>query len=98
MYSHYVDQIIRRCIPENEMSPILQHCHSMECGGHFGEQRTISKVLKLGFFFPSLFKDAQSFVKVCDKCQRMRNIVSKNEMPLNSILEVELFDVWVLIL
>ncbi|XP_078171369.1 uncharacterized protein LOC144565476 [Carex rostrata] len=30
----------------------------------------------------------------CDKCQRTGNISKRNEMPLNSILEVELFDVW----
>ena len=33
-------------------------------------------------------------MKTYDKCQRTGNISNKNEMPLNSILEVELFDVW----
>ena len=53
----------------------------------------LEKVLQAGFYYPTLFKDAQSFVKACDKCKRTRNISIKNEMPLNSILEVELFDV-----
>ena len=30
------DQIIRRCVPETEISSILQFCHSSACGGHFG--------------------------------------------------------------
>ena len=30
----------------------------------------------------------------CDKCQRMRNISKKHEMPLKVILEVEIFNVW----
>ena len=30
----------------------------------------------------------------CDRCQWMGNISRINEMPLNNILEVELFDVW----
>ncbi|XP_074271714.1 uncharacterized protein LOC141595652 [Silene latifolia] len=30
----------------------------------------------------------------CDKCQRSRNISRRHEMPMNYILEVELFDVW----
>ncbi|VVA18882.1 PREDICTED: LOW QUALITY PROTEIN, partial [Prunus dulcis] len=30
----------------------------------------------------------------CDPCQRTGNISSRNQMPLNNILEVELFDVW----
>ncbi|CAN6704230.1 unnamed protein product [Malus baccata var. baccata] len=30
----------------------------------------------------------------CDRCQKMGNISRRNEMPLNNILVVELFDVW----
>ena len=66
----------------------------MECGRHFNGQRTTAKVLQVGFYWPTLFKDAHLFVKTCDRCQKTRNISSENEMPLNSILEVELFDVW----
>ncbi|XP_027178132.1 uncharacterized protein LOC113777297 [Coffea eugenioides] len=32
--------------------------------------------------------------EVCDACQRTGNISRKNEMPLTTFLEVELFDVW----
>lgn len=30
----------------------------------------------------------------CDKCQRTRNLTARSEMPMNYILEVEIFDVW----
>ena len=53
-----------------------------------------AKVLQLGFYWPTLFKDAQAFVVACDRCQRTGNISKRNEMPLKNILEVELFDVW----
>ena len=94
LYRRCVDQMIRRCIPKNEMRAILLHYHSLECGGHFSGQRTIAKVLQSGFYWPTLFKDAHSFVKTRDRCQRTGNISSKNEMPLNSISEVEMFVVW----
>jgi len=45
-------------------------------------------------WWPSLFKDAHLFVSKCDQCQRTGNITKRNEMPLNNILEVEIFDVW----
>ena len=76
------------------MRPILQHYHIMECSRHFGGQRTKTKVLQSWFYWPTLFKDAQSFVNAYEKCQRKGNISSKNEMSLNSILEVKLFNVW----
>ena len=75
------------------MENILTHCHSLECGGHFGGNRTATKVLNLGFYWPSLFKDAHAFVSTCDRCQWMGNISRRDEGLLKGILEVELFDV-----
>ncbi|XP_060974096.1 uncharacterized protein LOC133039263 [Cannabis sativa] len=70
LYKHCVDQIIRRCVPEEEMYSILNHCHALPCGGHFSGTRTAPKVLQSGFFWPTLYKDANTFVKACDRCQR----------------------------
>ena len=74
-------------MPEDEMHSILNHCHTLPCGGHFGGQRTAAKVLQSGFYWPTLFKDAH-------QCQRMGNISRKDEPPMHPILEVELFDLW----
>ena len=81
-------------MPEDEMQSILNHCHTLPCGGHFGGQRTAAKVLQSGFYWPTLFKDAHQFISTCDKCQRMGNIFRKDEPPMHPILEVELFDLW----
>jgi Integrase zinc binding domain/Integrase core domain len=89
-----VDGIHRRCIPEDEMSSVLFHCHSSPYGGHSATDKTTTKILQAGFFWPTLFKDVRNFVKACDKCQRMGNISRRNEMPQKGILEIELFDVW----
>ena len=94
LYIHCADQVIRRCMPEDEMNSILNHCHTLPCGGHFGGQRTAAKVLQSGFYWPTLFKDAHHFVSTCDKCQRMGGISRKDEPPMHPILEVELFDLW----
>ena len=36
LYRHCADQVIKRCVPEDEMNSILNHCHTLPCGGHFG--------------------------------------------------------------
>ena len=36
LYRHCADQVIRRCVPKDEMHSILHHCHTLPCGGHFG--------------------------------------------------------------
>ena len=62
--------------------------------GHFGTAKTTVKVLECGFFWPTLFKDAKEYRDHCNRCQRHENISKRNEMPLISIQEVEIFDLW----
>ena len=81
MYKYCVDQIIRRCVPEAEQPGILSYCHENACGGHFASQKTALKVLQSGFHWPSLFKDAHTMGKECDKCQRLGKISRRHMMP-----------------
>ncbi|KAJ8769637.1 hypothetical protein K2173_005240 [Erythroxylum novogranatense] len=94
LYKICVNGIVRHCIPEEEMSSVLHHCHSREAGGHYGASRTAHKVLECGFYWPTLFKDAFTFVKSCDRCQRVGNNCRRHDMPLSNILVCEVFDVW----
>ncbi|RVW12778.1 putative mitochondrial protein [Vitis vinifera] len=52
------------------------------------------KVLQSGFTWPSLFKDAHIMCRSCDRCQRLGKLTRRNQMPMNPILIVDLFDVW----
>ncbi|KAL6321954.1 hypothetical protein AAG906_035865 [Vitis piasezkii] len=52
------------------------------------------KVIQSGFWWPSLFKDAHTMCKGCDRCQRLGKLTRQNMMPLNPILIVDVFDVW----
>ena len=52
------------------------------------------KVLQSRFYWPSLFKDAHTMCRECDKCQRLGKISHRHMIPLNRILVVDLFDVW----
>ena len=94
LYKHYADQVIRRCVPEDEMGSILTHYHTLSCGGHIGGQRITTNVLQSCFYWPSFFKVAHQSVSTCDKCQRIGGISKWDEPPMHTIIEVELFDLW----
>ena len=87
-------QVLRRCVPQEEQFEILSKCHSSPYGGHFRSKKTTHKVLQSGFFWLSLFKDSHQHVQNCDRCQRVGNTSRINEIPLNNIQEVEIFNVW----
>lgn len=57
------DQIIRRCIPEEEMMELLDKRHLAQYGGHFAGERTARKVLV--FIGQTLFKDCHELAKKC---------------------------------
>ena len=45
LFKRCTDQIIRKCVPEQEQQGILSHCLESACGGHFAYQKTAMKVL-----------------------------------------------------
>ena len=94
LFKRGADMIIRRCVPENEQGKILNECHASPYGGHFLGERTAHKILQSGFYWPTIFRDCAEWVKLCDRCQKIGNISSRNEMPLRGIMVVQIFDVW----
>jgi len=63
-----LDCVIRRCVREDEMPDILKACHDEQCGGHFADKMMAYKILSLGYYWPSLFKDTKQYVRRCDSC------------------------------
>ncbi|GKC23906.1 reverse transcriptase domain-containing protein [Tanacetum coccineum] len=60
-------------------------CHHGPTRGHYGPSITAKKVFDAGFYWPTIFKEAQTLVQNCDACQRSGSISRRDEMPLNII-------------
>nr|GEV78222.1 reverse transcriptase domain-containing protein [Tanacetum cinerariifolium] len=88
------DQVIRRCVHGQEAIDILKVYHYGPTGGHHGPNYTANKVFDSGFYWPTIYRDAQDLVKTCDICQRQSKISQRDEMPQKSIQVCEIFDVW----
>ena len=48
---------------------VLNDCHGGVCGGHLSGISTAQKILRVGYFCPSIFKDCVDVVKRCHPCQ-----------------------------
>nr|GEZ20863.1 reverse transcriptase domain-containing protein [Tanacetum cinerariifolium] len=91
---NFIVKVIRRCVHGKEALDILEAYHNGPTGGHHGVNLTAKKVFDVGFFWPTIYKDAHEFVKNCDSCQRQRKISQRDDMPQNSIQICEIIDVW----
>eukprot|EP00253_Pinus_taeda_P009166 PITA_09166 len=87
---------IHRCIREDKIYDILKACHDGPCSGHFADSRTGHKFLQMGYYWPTIFKDAKKFVETCDSCQRMGRLGQSDEIPLHPRLVIEPFEHWAL--
>nr|GEV74139.1 reverse transcriptase domain-containing protein [Tanacetum cinerariifolium] len=86
-----VDQVIRRCVHGQEAIDILKACHYGPTGGHHGPNYTAKKVFDSGFYWPTIYRNAQDLVKNYDVCQRQGKISQRDEMAKNSIQFCEIF-------
>ncbi|GJS16823.1 reverse transcriptase domain-containing protein [Tanacetum coccineum] len=63
-------------------------------GGHHGIVATARIVFEARFYWPHIFRDACKLVQVCDACQQIGNISSRDETPQKYIQVCEIFDIW----
>nr|GEW39797.1 reverse transcriptase domain-containing protein [Tanacetum cinerariifolium]GEW40910.1 reverse transcriptase domain-containing protein [Tanacetum cinerariifolium] len=69
LFKIYADQVIRRCVHGQKAVDILKACHNRPTEGHHGPNYTAKKVFDFGFYWPTIYHDAQDLVNSCDACQ-----------------------------
>lgn len=57
-----------RCLGEEETSLVLLEVHECVCGSHIGGRALAAKLLRAGYYWPTMIQDSVEFVKKCDKC------------------------------
>jgi len=45
LFKYCPDQIIRRCIPDDQIHSVMSFCHDQSYGGHFSQRKIVAKIL-----------------------------------------------------
>uniref|UniRef100_A0A2N9F490 Integrase catalytic domain-containing protein n=1 Tax=Fagus sylvatica TaxID=28930 RepID=A0A2N9F490_FAGSY len=74
-----------RCfsLPESQM--VMRETHAGECGEHQGKKRLYQCLLTLGYYWPTMKKDAADFVKTCHTCQVQANLIHTHPTSLQNM-------------
>ena len=56
-------------LSSDEANYVLREVHEGACGNHLGARLLIHKVVRVGYYWPTIQADAKAYVKVCDRCQ-----------------------------
>nr|GEX05542.1 DNA-directed DNA polymerase [Tanacetum cinerariifolium] len=87
LFKTCADQVIRRCVHGQEAINILKTCHYGPTGGYHSPNYTAKKVFDLGFYWPTIYRDALDLVKNYDVCQRQDDKRKLTEMKILELLE-----------
>ena len=56
------------CLSHSETDYVMKEVHEGICGNHSGARSLVHKLIRVGYYWPTMLKDAQAYVKACDKC------------------------------
>ena len=57
------DGVFLRCLEKDETGKFLKELHFGPIGGHFGGETTVHKILRVGYYSPTLFRDSYAYVR-----------------------------------
>lgn len=66
----------------------------LQVDGHHGAMRTPSRVLQSGFYWPTLYDDARSFLIKCERYQRTGILTRRLVKRLQWTMDINAFDIW----
>ena len=75
------------------MIPIVEHV-GVIYGGHLSGLATTQKILRVGYFWPMIFKDCVEAVKHCHPCQLYTRKMRSHPAPLFLVISVDPFMKW----
>ena len=74
LYKRGFSQPYLRCLASDKANYVLREVHEGACGNHSGARSFVHKVVRVGYYWPNMQADAETYVKVCDQCQRFSNV------------------------
>ncbi|XP_057426101.1 uncharacterized protein LOC130719494 [Lotus japonicus] len=74
MYRQGIMSPMLKCVDAAKSQEIMAEVHEGVCSSHIGGRYLAVKVLRAGFYWPTIKKDCLEYVKKCSKCQVFSDI------------------------
>jgi len=73
-------------LTQDEIATSLEKAHDGLCGGHFHAKVLHNKILRIGYYWPTMEEDCKDHVKTCLQCQKYANLEKQPIQELHSII------------
>nr|GEZ76724.1 reverse transcriptase domain-containing protein [Tanacetum cinerariifolium] len=83
-----------RCVGPLQAEYVMREIHKGSCSMHAGPRSVVAKAIRLGYFWPTMHKDAQDMIRKCSDSQVHRPITRHPQQPLTPITALWPFYKW----
>ncbi|XP_065017243.1 uncharacterized protein LOC135643806 [Musa acuminata AAA Group] len=85
LYKRSFTYPLLRCLEPNEARTVLAEVYEGVCGEHIGGQTLAHKILRQGYYWPTMCRDAKAHVQRCSSCQEHGRTPRQPAVPLTPI-------------
>ncbi|KAJ3704029.1 hypothetical protein LUZ61_007734 [Rhynchospora tenuis] len=82
------------CVGRTKADELMSEIHEGICGSHQGMKSLSNRIIRAGFYWPTLRRDVEEFIRRCEKCQFHSRIPRQPPHAMQSIASPWPFDVW----
>jgi hypothetical protein len=86
--------VLLKCLNPQESQKVIFEFHSSLCGGHHFWKTTAHKILRAGYYWPTLFADVCREIRACIKCQKFSGKQQLRPLPLKPVVASTPFQQW----
>ncbi|GKA66021.1 reverse transcriptase domain-containing protein [Tanacetum coccineum] len=83
-----------RCVGPSQANYVLREIHEGSCSMHAGTRSVVAKALRIGYYWPTMHKDAMALIKACQECQVHKPVPRNPQKKLNPITSLWPFYKW----
>ncbi|XP_071714714.1 uncharacterized protein [Rutidosis leptorrhynchoides] len=83
-----------RYVGPNQASMIIRKMHEGICGLHSGPRSIVAKMLRMGYYWPTMHEDTVTLLRTCEPCQIHAKVQKQPKQDMISVLSAWPFSKW----
>ncbi|XP_019241234.1 PREDICTED: uncharacterized protein LOC109221226 [Nicotiana attenuata] len=85
---------LAKCLGPHQTRQVLEEVHEGHCGAHTGNRALVRCIIRVGYYWPTMKKEAADYVKRCEQSQKFAPMIHQAGELLHSVTSPWPFIKW----
>nr|KYP70058.1 Gypsy retrotransposon integrase-like protein 1 [Cajanus cajan] len=94
LFKRGISTPLLKCLTTSQATYVIKEIHQGICGMHSGARSMAARVLRAGYYWPTLKSDCQNYIQKCKECQQFGNAHRQPPEALHHMMSAWPFSQW----